>query len=133
MNIDPHARVGPLRAAVVVLLATAAIIGGMVLIASQTGCSTAPSARVVQVQSLKAVGHAAEAAVSLAANLYAGNRITAAQAKQVMEFYDQRFQPAFRLAVAAVNANLDSTASPDLVALATQLSALVASFGKPKP
>ncbi len=133
MNIDPHARVGPLRAALFVLLATAEIIGGMLLIASQTGCANPPSARVVQVQSLKAVGHAAESAVSLAANLYASNRITAAQAKQVMEFYDQRFQPAFRLAVAAVNANLESAASPDLLALVTQLSTLVASFTKPAP
>lgn len=97
------------------------------------GCGTPPSARVVQVQSLKAVGHSAEAAVSLAANLYGAGRITAPQAKQVMDFYDQRFQPAFRLAVAAVNANLDSAASPDLVALATQLSTLVASFGKASP
>jgi hypothetical protein len=131
MKTDPHARVGPLRAAFIVLLGTAAILGSMLMIASQAGCASPPSARVVQVQSLKAVGHAAEAAVSLAANLYAAKQITAPQAKQVMEFYDQRFQPAFRLAVAGVNANLDSIASADLVALATQLSALVASFSKP--
>lgn len=98
-----------------------------------TGCATPPSGRVAQVQTLKAVGHSAEAAVSLAANLYAAKRITAEQARQVMALYDVRFQPAFRLAVAAANANLDSFASPDLVGLAAQLTALVASFGRASP
>lgn len=93
-----------------------------------TGCATAPSARVAQVQSLKAVGQSAEAAVSLSAQLYRDGKITGAQARAVMDFYDARFQPAFRLAVAAVNANLDSLASPDLLALASQLSALVAQY-----
>lgn len=95
---------------------------------AQTGCSTPPSARVVQVQSLKAVGQTAEAAVVLAAQLYQAKTITAQQANAVNVFYDTRFQPAFRLAVAAVNANLDSVASPDLVGLAQQLSSLVASY-----
>lgn len=95
-----------------------------------TSCQTAPSARVVQVQTLKATGHSAEAAVTLAANLYAANRITATQAKQVIDFYDKRWQPAFRIAVSAVNANLESFASPELIGLAAQLSALVASFAQ---
>lgn len=132
MNTNP--RSGPLKAAFSTLLVTAVLVAAILAIAaSQSGCVAPPSARVVQVQSLKAVGHSAEAAVSLAANLYATNRITAAQAREVMAFYDQRFQPAFRLAVAAVSANLDSVASPDLVALATQLSSLVATFVKPPP
>ena len=91
----------------------------------QTGCSSPPSARVVQVQSLKAVGESAEAAVTLSAQLYRDGKITPAQARQVLDFYDTKFQPAFRLAVAAVNANLDSIASPDVALLASQLSALV--------
>lgn len=93
-----------------------------------TGCQQAPSARVVQVTTLKAVGHSAESAVELSAQLYRDGRITAAQARQVMDLYDNRFIPAFRFAVAAVNANLDSVASPDLIGLANELIGLVASF-----
>ena len=93
-----------------------------------TGCSTPPSARVVQVQTLKGVGQSAEAAVSLSAQLYRDGKITAIQARQVLDFYDLKFQPAYRLAVAAVNANLDSVASPDVLALASQLSNLVLQF-----
>lgn len=99
-------------------------------LATTTGCTAPASKRVAAVQTLKAVGHSAEAAVTLTANLYAANRITAAQAKQVMDLYDHRFQTAFRIAVSAVNANLDSFASPELVELAAQLSALVASFAQ---
>lgn len=98
-----------------------------------SGCSTPPSARVVQVQSLKAVGHAAESAVALSAQLYRDGKITSAQAYKVAYHFDRQFQPAFRLAVAAVNANLDSAASPDLVALAAQLSSLVVQFQSEKP
>lgn len=90
----------------------------------QSGCA-APSTRVAQVQTLKSVGQAAEAAVSLSAQLYRDGKITAAQARQVMTLYDQKFQPAFRLAVSAAQANLDSIASDDVTALASQLSALV--------
>jgi hypothetical protein len=95
---------------------------------TQTGCSNPPSARVAQVQTLKAVGATAEASVALSAQLYAGGTINASQAREVMDFYDQKFQPVYRLAVASVNANLDSIASPDVLALATQLSALVLQF-----
>ncbi len=93
-----------------------------------TGCQTPPTARVAQVQTLKAVGQSAEAAVTLTANLYAAKQITDAQARSVTTLYDTKFQPAFRVAVAAVNANMDSLASPDLQMLALQLSTLVASF-----
>lgn len=93
-----------------------------------TACQQAPSQRVVQVQSLKAVGQSAEVAVSLSAQLYRDGRITGAQARQVADLYDLKFQPAFRLAVAAAQANLDSIASPDVLTLATQLSNLVIQF-----
>lgn len=93
----------------------------------QSGCS-APSTRVIQVQSLKAVGETAEAAVALSAQLYRDGKITPAQANAVISLYDQKFQPAYRVAVAAVQANLDSIASPDLLSLAAQLSALVTSY-----
>jgi uncharacterized protein YoaH (UPF0181 family) len=93
-----------------------------------TSCHQAPSTRVVQVQTLKAVGQSADAAVALSAQLYRDHRITAAQARVVADFYDAKFQPAFRVAVVAVNANLDSIASPDLMILAAQLSSLVAAY-----
>lgn len=93
-----------------------------------TSCAHPPSERVVAVSTLKATGHSAEAAMTLVANLYAANRITGAQAKQAIELYDTKFQPAFRVAVAAVNANLNAVAPAELTALAAQISVLVASF-----
>lgn len=98
-----------------------------------TSCSTPPSARVAQVQTLKAVGNSADAAVALSAQLYRDNRITAAQAREVLDFYNTKFQPSFRLAVSIVNANLDSLASPDLVSLASQLASLVLQFQNHTP
>lgn len=114
------------------LSALCAFVLATPLLTLSGGCA-APSARVAQVQSLKAVGQSAESAVELSAQLYRDGRITPAQARQVADFYDQRFQPSFRLAVAAVNANLDSIASPDVAALASQLSALVVSFQNQAP
>lgn len=113
------------------LFFVAALCLGTPVILSTTACQQAPSARVVQVQSLKAVGHTAEAAVATTAQLYAAHQISAAQARDVMDFYDGKFQPAYRIAVNAVNANLDSIASPQLADLAAQLAALVASYQKP--
>lgn len=97
-----------------------------------TSCSTAPAGRVVQVQTLKAVGHSAEAVVASAAQLYAAGTISADQAKQITAFYDTKFQPAFRVAVTAVNSNLDITAPEDLVLLSTQLAALLLQFAPTK-
>lgn len=94
----------------------------------QTGCSTPANERVAAVQTLKAVGHTAEAAVATTAQLYAVGKVSAAQAAEVNRIYDKQFQPAFRIAVNAVNANLESVASPELIALAAQLSALVLTF-----
>jgi len=95
------------------------------------GCKTAPSERVVAVQTLRAVGSSAEAAVSLSAQLYRDGKITAAQSRAVIDLYDQKVQPAFRLAVTAAKSNLDSFASPDLVNLASQLTALVSEYYNP--
>lgn len=113
------------------LLIFAAALGALPL--AHTGCQTAPNARVAQVQTLKAVGHSAEAAIQLTAELLRANRITADQARAAMDFYDQKFQPAYRVAVAAVRANFDSLASPEIVGLAAQLSALVASYAGQPP
>jgi hypothetical protein len=97
-----------------------------------TSCA-APSTRVVQVQTLKIVGQSAEAAVGVSAQLYQQGNITAEQARAVMDFYNLRFQPGYRLAVAAAQSNLDSIASPELAALAAQLVQLVATFQPKKP
>lgn len=102
----------------------------IVLPVTQTGC-TAPDTRVAQVQTLKAVGHTAEAAVATSAQLYGSHLITDKQARDVIDLYNLRFQPAYRIAVNAVNANLDSLASPELTTISLQLAALVASYQKP--
>lgn len=100
-----------------------------------TGCKTAPAERVVQVQSLqslqslKSVGQAAEQAVVVSARLYQDGQLTAAQAREVLDFFNQKFQPAFRLAVLAVQSDL-SPASPEVLSLGGQLSALLLSYRK---
>lgn len=99
----------------------------------QTACQTAPSARVAQVQTLKSVGQVAEAAVALSAQLYGAQKITAAQAREVADFYDRKFQPAFRLAASAVSANLDSFANPEIIGLANDLVALVLKYKNASP
>lgn len=93
-----------------------------------SGCQQAPNQRVQAYQTLKAVGQTADAAVATTAQFYGAKQITAAQARQVMDLYDTKFQPAYRLAVSAAGSDLSSFASPDLTALAGQLAALVASF-----
>ncbi len=89
------------------------------------GCATPPAERVVVTQTLLSVGQAAEAAVTLSAQLYDERKITAAQAREVLDFYTQKFQPAFRVAKTAVNSDLSSLASPDILALGNQLFSLV--------
>lgn len=94
----------------------------------ETGCSTPSSARNVQYSTLKAVGETADAAVALSAHLYQQHVITPAQANQVRDLYDLKFQPAYRFAVNAARADLSTLASQDLMALAGQLSSLVVQF-----
>lgn len=93
-----------------------------------TSCNQVPSARVIQVQTLKSVGQGAEAIVALSAQLYRDGRITGAQARQILDHYDGKFQPAYRVAVTAVQSNLDSFASAEVLTLANQLSALLTQF-----
>lgn len=90
-----------------------------------TACKTPPSERVVVVQTLISVGQTAEASVALSAQLYRDGEITAAQAREVIDFYNQKFQPAFRVAVDAAGSDLSRLASPDVLALGNQLFALV--------
>lgn len=94
----------------------------------QTGCQTPPSSRNIQFQTLKAVGYAANDAVALSARLYNDKVITAEQAREVIDFFNNRFQPAYRLAVMTARSHLDSLASPEILSLAGELSALVVKY-----
>jgi hypothetical protein len=94
---------------------------------AQTGCSTAPSARVVQAQTLRTVGETAKATMQTAATLLKQGQITVKQYQAIAQFYDLRFQPAYGFAVDATKSEL-SVASPDMVALLGELIALVNTF-----
>ncbi len=100
---------------------------------SQTGCSTPPSARVVQVQTLRAVGESAKTAMDATAQLLKQNQITLAQYIRVADLFDSKFQPAYRVAVAAARSDLSTLASPDLANVALEIINLVASLTAPKP
>ena len=119
----PAEPAGLLRAAIL-----CALLGFSALVPVFTpGCITTPSARVIEARTLLVVGHAAESAVSLTAQLYRDGKITADKAKAVADFYDRKFQPAFRIALGAAHGADISTiiASPDLVSLLGQLTALL--------
>lgn len=92
------------------------------------GCQTAPSERVQEVKTLKAVGLAVDGTMRLAAQLYHDGKISADVWRQVALVHDAQFQPAFNLAVKAVQSDLSSVASPDLVGLASQLAAILTPY-----
>lgn len=94
----------------------------------QTGCSTPQNERVAAVNTLKAVGQSAEGAVGLSAQLYRDGKITAEQARDIADFYNLKFIPAFKLAVSAAHSDLSSFASADILALSLELSNLVIQF-----
>lgn len=102
------------------------ILSLVLVLPAQPGCTTAPSARVVQVQTLGTIGAGAKAALDTATQLLKAGTITVAQWQTIANFYDAKFQPAYNLAVAAVSADLTSIANPDVVALSAQFLQLVA-------
>jgi hypothetical protein len=108
------------------------LILSLALTPAFTACQTPPSERAVAVQTLKAVGFTAKTAMDASTQLLKQGTITVEQWQKVAVLYDTRFQPAFNVAVLAVQSDL-SPASPDLVAIAVELTNLVASFQKPKP
>jgi len=89
------------------------------------GCKTAPNERVQTVISLKVAGQLAESAVASSAILYRDGIIDADDARKVADFYDKKFQPAYRTAVTFARADLNSPATPEVAALAAELSNLV--------
>jgi len=97
-----------------------------ILPATFSGCNSTPSQRVVQVQTLTAVGTAAKTSMQAATSMLKQGQITVAQWQVIANAYDLKFQPAFAIAVSAARSDLSSVASPDLIALAGQLATLVA-------
>lgn len=97
---------------------------GAFCMGSLTGCSTPPSARVVQVTTLKALGAARDTAMQVAGQLWRDGKINDAQRDKIIVYHDGVFQPAYRLAVASVQSDL-TLASPDLINLFAQLQALI--------
>lgn len=71
--------------------------------------------------------------MKVAAGLLRDGKITRAQWDKLAAFHDAVFQPAYNLAVAGVQADLSSVASPDILALFGQLAAIVASYQRPSP
>jgi len=93
-----------------------------------TACSTPPSARVAQVQTLRAVGEAAKASMDATTQLLKQGTITLDKWQKVATFYDTKFQPAYTVAVYAANSDLSSVSSPDLTNLLNQLLSLASTL-----
>lgn len=91
------------------------------------GCA-APSTRVVQVQTLKAVGQTVEQIITTSAIAYQRGDITAAQAREINKLADTKFWPAYRLAVVAVKSDLGTNAPTELVLLSAQLADLLLQY-----
>jgi hypothetical protein len=88
----------------------------------QTGCGTT---QVQQAQTLEAVGVAAKLTIDTAAILLAENKISVQKFQDIARFYDNKFQPAFRIALAHVEGNTKNPAPLQLVSLAAELSNLL--------
>jgi hypothetical protein len=117
---------------IIIVAAVLTLICGIGIFSSGCSSAPAPAERTVAVQSLKAVGHAAEATVEMSAQLYRDGRITAEQARAIADFFDGKFQPAYRAAVATAQLDLTRPAPEQLLVLAQQLSALLAAYTPPK-
>jgi hypothetical protein len=122
-----------MRSIRLLLISLVLAVAGAVCLTNLTGCSTPPSERVAAGSTLKAIGHTAEAAVELSALLYKDGKISGEQAQAVMTFYNQRYLPAFRVAVTAAKFDTDRLAPSEVIALATELVTLVNSYRSMKP
>lgn len=96
------------------------------------GCNTVPSERTTQVTTLKVLGASRDAAMTTAAQLLKDGKITWKQWDEIAKVHEQ-FQAAYRLALVAVQSDLSSVASPDLMAIWGKLASLVATFQKTTP
>lgn len=102
---------------------------------TQTGCQTVPppEKRVVAVKTLISVGQTAEAALDLCVQLTASGRISGAHAREVVDFYNRFYKPAFDAAKIAVLSDMSAAAPFELVKLAGELASMVAKFSTPSP
>lgn len=92
-----------------------------------TSCTTAPSARVAEGRTLEYAGLTAKAALDTSAQLLAHGKISVVQYEAVAAI-DDKFHLLYDPAVRAVQADLSSLASPDILAIVAQLTAAVAQF-----
>lgn len=106
---------------ITVLCSTLLWVGFFSLPLGMTSCSTPPSARVVQYQTLQAVGTAAQTAVRASTQALKDGSVTVDQWQKIADFYDNKWQPAYTVAVVAAQSDLSSAASPDLQNLLQQL------------
>lgn len=96
------------------------------VLTTQPGCTTTQQQSTVP--TLVAIGQLVDSTMTVAAGMYHNGQLTEAQWIKVSTFYDHDFQPAYALAKQAAQSNLSSPASPDVLSLATQFVALVASY-----
>ncbi len=71
------------------------------------------------------MGLTAETTVAISAQLYESGTITAKQARDIMDFYTYKFQPAFNLAVDAVQGNKTAISPESIIRLGIELSAML--------
>lgn len=95
-----------------------------------TGCAglSTQGAKATQYTTLKVANELAKKALDSAASLLAQGRISVAQFEEVGRINDKHFRPTYDLAVNAARSDLSSLASPDLMDIVIQLSALVATY-----
>ncbi len=94
----------------------------------ESSCTTPPDQRVAVVQTLKSVGEGADAVVAVSAHLYGSGKIRADQAIAIKDFYDTKFQPAFRDAVTAAQSDLSVSSPAAILSLGLQLSTMLTQF-----
>lgn len=84
-----------------------------------------------QLMTLKVIGEAGAAAMTTVSRLEKEGKITHEQRLKVNDYYDNIFQPAYRLATQYITSpqqRANTLASPDLLLLLGQLTALIASL-----
>lgn len=91
------------------------------------GCPvTTPATKTAEYKTLASVGLSAQAGMDTAAQLLKAGTISVAKFQTVASFYDNNFQPVYKLAVTIARSDLTLIANPDVVAVSSQLATLVA-------
>lgn len=100
----------------------------LILCLGLAGCSAvesvinkpvAPATQLTAVQTLQTVAASTKAAMDTATALLKSGQITVTQWQAIANFYDNKFQPAFNLAVTAVGSDLTAPAGTTIADLAT--------------